>query len=401
MSKERNASEIYKKYTKARRSVNPEGSLTSTGYLRTVNVISVLRVLYKEGSCSRSELSKLTGISLPTITRILTELLKKSYVVPVGHEQSSGGRRPELFRLNSNQLMIIGIYLRSSEVILSVANVDGKIIEKRSFIPFSLIPEEFINELVKELWLLIKGSGIEQEQLVGIGVAVAGVVDNKLGTIIHSNNLSWNNVAIGKLLEERTGGTVIVENDANSAALAELWFGCAKEVSSLVYLKTDTGVGAGLICERRLISGPFGMAGEIGNLPVLDGVVDDYLHLPSVFRHFEELTGERVLDEKQFSQLIKEEHPVAQRLYAEAVEALTRVIVFAEAFLGTEMVVIGGYWGTAHPQFVQDVVDKCRPYLHKNQWKRTPLIVGSELGKESDLRGAVGLVIHQWFEYPV
>ncbi|HBL36931.1 MAG TPA: hypothetical protein DDZ55_09005, partial [Firmicutes bacterium] len=276
MSKERNASEIYKKYTKARRSVNPEGSLTSTGYLRTVNVISVLRVLYKEGSCSRSELSKLTGISLPTITRILTELLRKSYVVPVGHEQSSGGRRPELFRLNSNQLMIIGIYLRSSEVILSVANVDGKIIEKRSFIPFSLIPEEFINELVKELWLLIKGSGIEQEQLVGIGVAVAGVVDNKLGTIIHSNNLSWNNVAIGKLLEERTGGTVIVENDANSAALAELWFGCAKEVSSLVYLKTDTGVGAGLICERRLISGPFGMAGEIGNLPVLDGVVDDY-----------------------------------------------------------------------------------------------------------------------------
>ena len=401
MSKERNASEIYKKYTKARRSVNPEGSLTSTGYLRTVNVISVLRVLYKEGSCSRSELSKLTGISLPTITRILTELLKKSYVVPVGHEQSSGGRRPELFRLNSNQLMIIGIYLRSSEVILSVANVDGKIIEKRSFIPFSLIPEEFINELVKELWLLIKGSGIEQEQLVGIGVAVAGVVDNKLGTIIYSNNLSWNNVAIGKLLEERTGGTVIVENDANSAALAELWFGCAKEVSSLVYLKTDTGVGAGLICERRLISGPFGMAGEIGNLPVLDGVVDDYLHLPSVFRRFEELTGERVTNEKQFSQLIMEKHPVAQRLYDHAVEALTKVIIFAESLLGTEMVVIGGYWGGAYPQFVLDVVDKCQPYLQKNRWKRTPLIVGSELGKESDLRGAVGLVIHQWFEYPV
>lgn len=401
MSKQRNASELYKKYTKARRSVSPEGSLTSTGYLRTVNVISVLRVLYKEGSCSRAELSKLTGISLPTITRILSELLKKNFVVLVGHEESSGGRRPELFRLNSNQLFIVGIYLRSSEAILSVTNLEGKVIAKRSFVPLSLVPDDLIDEIVKELWLLVKGSRIDKEQIVGIGLAVAGVVDNKSGRIIHSNNLSWNNVALGKLLEERTGAAVVIENDANSAALAELWFGCAKDVSSLVYLKTDTGVGAGLISERRLISGPFGMAGEIGNLPVLEGTVDDYLHLPLVFRRFEELTGERIADEKEFYQLIKEKHPVALKLYNEAITVLAWIVILAESFFGMQMVVIGGFWGVADPQFVQDVVEKCRPFFQKNKWKTPPTIVGSELGKESDLRGAVGLVIHQWFEYPV
>ncbi len=106
--------------------------------------------------------------------------------------------------------------------------------------------------------------------LAGIGVGVPGFILLKEGIIKNSNNLPFfENLPIRDELERRLGARVILENDANAAALGEKWMGAGKEVEDLVLLTLGTGVGGGIISGGRVLRGYLGMAGELGHLTVV------------------------------------------------------------------------------------------------------------------------------------
>lgn len=110
-----------------------------------------------------------------------------------------------------------------------------------------------------------------RENLTGIGVAVPGFIRMKEGVIANSNNLAClEGFPIRDELEGMLGAPVIIENDANAAALGEKWRGAGHEVDDLVLLTLGTGVGGGIICEGRILHGYLGMAGELGHITVVD-----------------------------------------------------------------------------------------------------------------------------------
>ena len=108
------------------------------------------------------------------------------------------------------------------------------------------------------------------DTLVGIGIGVPGFIRLKEGLITNSNNLAClENIPIRDEIERRLGTRVILENDANAAALGEKWKGAGRDVDDLVLLTLGTGIGGGVIAGGRVLHGYLGMAGELGHLTVV------------------------------------------------------------------------------------------------------------------------------------
>src|SRR6516164_4313902 len=108
------------------------------------------------------------------------------------------------------------------------------------------------------------------DTLAGIGIGVPGFIRLKEGVITNSNNLaSLENFPIRDEIERRLQTRVILENDANAAALGEKWMGAGRDVDDLVLLTLGTGIGGGVIAGGRVLHGYLGMAGELGHLTVV------------------------------------------------------------------------------------------------------------------------------------
>lgn len=117
----------------------------------------------------------------------------------------------------------------------------------------------------------LKASGGEG-RLAGVGIGVPGFIEMEKGYIVGSNNLpQFDNFPVRDEIEKRLGTPVILENDANAAALGEKWMGAGQDVNDLVLLTLGTGVGGGIICAGKILHGHVGMAGELGHMTVIPG----------------------------------------------------------------------------------------------------------------------------------
>jgi glucokinase len=127
--------------------------------------------------------------------------------------------------------------------------------------------EAVIEDMVSAIRWLAEKFG--QEALAGVGVVVPGFIDMHRGVIVGCNNLpAFEGFALRDDMSRRLGKPVILENDANAAAMGEKWLGAGREVEDLVLLTLGTGIGGGIICRGRILHGFVGMAGELGHLTV-------------------------------------------------------------------------------------------------------------------------------------
>ncbi len=131
-------------------------------------------------------------------------------------------------------------------------------------------PERDLAELADELRALCAEAGKPLAAVRGVGVSVPGPLDPASGDLLNPPNLpGWTRVPVRRLLADRLGLPVVVENDANAAALAEWRFGAGRGFQHVVYLTMSTGVGAGLVLAGKLYAGKHGAAGEVGHAPIV------------------------------------------------------------------------------------------------------------------------------------
>jgi predicted NBD/HSP70 family sugar kinase len=350
-------------------------------------------------------------MSPATITRIIAGLVEQRIIVEERIGESNGGRRPVIFRLNDDQLFVAGIQILRDRVALAISDIKGRLKVKKIFQQYSLEPEALFAELATEFDSLLINSQINKEHILGAGLAISGIVDSEKGVLLRSVNLGWREVKAVEMLEKALGLQVFIENDANAAALAEIWFGGAKDVSNLLYIKTATGVGAGIIYERNLLTGAKGMAGEIGHIPLIhggrpcrcgqSGCLETYLYLPDVMRRYQQETGYQLANSQLLFSKASEGDSVAKELIGEAIQPLAKTISFAEVLLDLEMIVIGGQWGNLGVEFLAQIIGQSQQIFERGGLNKNVIVKGSELGEDSDLLGAIGLVINEWFTPPI
>ncbi len=106
--------------------------------------------------------------------------------------------------------------------------------------------------------------------LRGVGIGVPGFILMEKGLILNSNNLpEFEGFPVRDVIEQKLGTSVVLENDANAAALGEKWIGAGRSVKDLVLLTLGTGIGGGIVCDGKVLHGFLGMAGELGHLTVV------------------------------------------------------------------------------------------------------------------------------------
>ncbi len=233
--------------------------------IRDINRQIILNYIRERGSVSRADIAVATELQRSTVSLIVEELLNADMIEETEGE-SSGGRPPQLLSLKSLRPVAIGIDLGRKVTTMGVSDLSGKLLEKRSF-PTDFDVDKTIERLIENAQYFIEksGGGIE-----AIGIGVPGLVEAWNGSIINVPHLDWHHPKIAERIREATGLPVLVENDTNAAALAELWLGRPEisNVRDFAVVLIHRGIGTGIVIDGQIYRGKGGVAGEFGHMTI-------------------------------------------------------------------------------------------------------------------------------------
>lgn len=170
---------------------------------------------------------------------------------------------------------VIGVDLGGTKILTALANLQGEILQRVRVATVADEPASaVVQRIIATIQKVMEDSQVNKAEVLRIGVGSPGPLDLERGIVLFSPNLQWSNVPIVQLIQEAIEIPVILENDANAAALAEYRFGAGKGADSLVYMTISTGVGGGIIINDQILHGHNNNAGEIGHHTIIaDGPV--------------------------------------------------------------------------------------------------------------------------------
>jgi predicted NBD/HSP70 family sugar kinase len=248
-----------------------EGSL---GSLRRLNRRRVINALRQNGMISRAEIARRTSLSRSTVSSLVAELQADGLVVereePGAAHGEQGGRPPILLSFDASAGAALGIDFGHSHVRVAVADLSSTILAERAEpLDTDHAAHEGLDVAIELIDEALAEAGVERSRVIGAGLGLPGPIDQADGVIGSSAILpGWVGVAAAEEMRRRLDVPVVVDNDANLGALAELTHGAGRGATDLVYLKVSSGIGAGLILGGRLYRGWGGMAGELGHVLV-------------------------------------------------------------------------------------------------------------------------------------
>jgi predicted NBD/HSP70 family sugar kinase len=232
--------------------------------IRDINRQIVLNYVRDREPISRAEIARETNLQKSTISMIVDELETDGLIEEFGEGESTGGRRPALLRLRSASAIGIGVAITPTKTTIATTNLAGGILSQEDFTTSADVEEE-LTQVVKSVNKLAREADGAIET---IGVSLPGLVDPETGRAIYVPYFQWRDIPVGDVIASGTGLPVVVDNDANSAALAELWFG-RPEVSNardFILVMIAEGVGTGIIFDGQIYRGRRGAAGEFGHM---------------------------------------------------------------------------------------------------------------------------------------
>lgn len=234
----------------------------------------VLRLLNSYGSMSRAELARSTGLTKTSITNIINDLINEGLINETGTAESQSGRKPTMLNLYEDAFYALGLYISRDFAYSNIVNLKGKIIYECKHI-FDLTENEqtFISIICQKINEVLTESKIDNDKILGLGIASIGPLDIKNGIILDPPNFrGLKSIYIVKELSSRFNLPVYMENDMKASAIAEKLFGKAKNISNFLYVGVTNGIGAGIIINDEIFRGANGFAGEIGHITIdIDG----------------------------------------------------------------------------------------------------------------------------------
>jgi glucokinase-like ROK family protein len=235
--------------------------------VRNINRSIVLNKIRLHSTISRAEIANLTGLNRSTVSNIVNSLIDDGLVWESDLQDSTGGRPGISLSLNPDGGAVIGFEIGVDFLAIMLTDF---VAQTRWTTRFTIEPNQTQIEILGQAELLIdQALSIAHDQRLqplGIGVGMPGLVNVRQGELIFAPNLSWSNVPIRLMWNQRFHLPVYVDNEANLSALGEYYFGIARGVENFVLLKTGVGLGGGIILGGKLFRGWHGFAGEIGHV---------------------------------------------------------------------------------------------------------------------------------------
>lgn len=322
----------------------------------------------------------------------------------------------------------IGVDLGGTNLRIAAVDSDGKLLEKLTTGTEVQRGRDFV---IGEMCDAIQSLSVkyrDSSQLAGIGIGVPGFIDMDTGTVMRSPNLpDWLNFPVRELIERKLGTTVILENDANSAAMGEKWLGAGRNIDNMAMYTLGTGVGGGLVFNGQLWHGMSGMAGELGHFNIESeghpcgcggrGCLEQYASATAIVRMAQEAIatgnapdlaegarGNVEFTSRGIYQLAIQGHESAQRIYRTVGRALAIGIGSMVNALNLPMYVIGGgvasAWNAFAPTMFEELKVRSSIYSltapdHVQPGQKHTVVTIALLGSDAGLYGAARLPMLQ------
>ena len=230
---------------------------------------TILRFCIQDGEYSIAALSEQINTSVPTVTKLIGELMDEGFMIELGKSGTSGGRRPSIYGLNPEAGYFIGLDIRHTHASIAVTDFKGGLVCFEDNIPFILeIDEACLHTISKNIRDFFLEHELDWNRVLGMGISVAGRVNPKTG---YSNLYSFDpDRPINKILSEDLDIPVVIENDSRAMTYGEYLSGVVKKEKNVLFVNVSWGLGMGMILDGRLYYGTSGYSGEFGHFPLLD-----------------------------------------------------------------------------------------------------------------------------------
>ena len=230
---------------------------------------SIIALCVNDGDYSIADLSKELNTSIPTITKLVGELIEEGFIVDMGKQDTNGGRRPSIYGLNPSAGYLVGTDIRRDNISIAVTNFKGQVVDFHDDIHFVVENSE---KSFRNLCITIRDHldkcGINPTKVLAYGFNLSGRVNNETGYCF--TYFIGEDRPIAAFLEDELGAPVYVENDSRAMTYGEYICGVAKNEKNMLFINVTWGLGMGMIMDGKLSYGKSGFSGEIGHFPLLD-----------------------------------------------------------------------------------------------------------------------------------
>lgn len=370
--------------------------------MHDINRSAILDIIRRESPISRTAIAELLDVSIPTVMRIVDELVNEGLVKLQGATEWSGGRRRPLLEFNAAESIVIGVDLGGTTFYGAISDLGGNILEEVELSRSGSSAEENFLRTSALIDQLLASPKLNDRKIRGIGVGVPGVVEYKTGSVTWAYSLNWRNYALRNQLTEKYHLPMIVDNDMNLAALGELWFGRGQEIQNMILLTITTGIGSGIIIDRELYRGSTNSSGEIGDLlPGKDflgrsyqdfGALESIASVTGMLRQARDklaLSPQQPLDLEDIFSAYQKGQPWANQVIADVVQYLAVAIANLSVTFDPDLIVLGGDVTRLSNQWIDWILEAIGKSI-----PNPPRLVMSNLGRKAVVLGTIIDVLH-------
>ena len=369
--------------------------------LRRVSAGAVLDFLRASQAVTVTDVMQATGLTRATAISVCEDLMQRGWIRELENQRAFGGyqkgRPARRFELNERAGYVLGMDVGYSKATVVVSDLRGNVLG-RSSQPFAL-PEitaaERVAVIDKTAMMALHSVGASADSVLAVCAGIAAPVDRKGNVLAAQHFWGLFDVGLKAALQELRGWTVLLENDANLAALGERWRGAAEGVDDVVVILASERVGAGVIDDGRLVHGIGGGAGELAFLDMVEGVGDTF-GIAAMARTWaaEALAGTAPTSLREHAKDGAEpEHVFAAAAAGDAVakeildrlaDRMARTIGAVATIINPELVVIGGAVANSAGALLESIADRLEEFT-----ATPPRVAASPLGDSIVTVGAV------------
>jgi glucokinase-like ROK family protein len=370
--------------------------------------INIIKYYINAGANTLAELGKEMDLSVPTVTKLIGELIEEGYVIDFGKQETTGGRRPNIYGINPDSGYFIGVDIKKFRVNIAIINFKGDTIQSQLSIPFSYEnTQESFDKLCDIIEQFIENLTIPKKKILSIGINISGRVNTATG---HSySSYFFSERPLTEVFQERFGIHVTIDNDSRSMAYGEFMNGVVNGEKDILFINVSWGLGLGIITDGKLYYGKSGFAGEFGHMIAFDndiichcgkkGCLETGASGSFIYKKFMEKVaegnstilenriknGESIIQEDILDAALNEDM-LAIELIEEAGTSLGKHIAGLINLFNPELVIIGGVVANTGDYLLLPIKSAVKKYSLNLVSKDTTI----KLSKLGDKAGVIG-----------
>lgn len=396
------------------------GSNTTTVRdLRRSNRSRALWQVFLSGPMTRQEIGVLAGLSPATVSNLVADLVSEGIIAEVGLEDSNGGRPRGLLQVNPEYGYVIGVDVGETEFLVELFDLGlGMRARHLSATDMAVLdPTDAVTHVAEGIRSVIAQAaiaqaGVQERAILGVGVAVPGLVEHTEHAIVYGQSVGWDAVPVESMLRDMIDLPVLVDNGAKTLGQAEKWFGAARGTDNAIIVLLGMGLGTCIISDGEVYRGATSSAGEWGHTSVVvggrrcrcgaNGCLEAYVGAAAIAARYAELSGaSRAASPASLEAAVAEiiassqSNPAAEQVLDEVVTYLGAGIANLVNLFNPERVVVGGWLGRAlSDALLPAITEAARTCALRLPFSGVQ-IVKAELGQDAVALGGATLPIAQ------